>query len=265
VKHSHLGFVDWGIGGLTVLAEVLKQQPNLQITYFSDAGFTPYGKLSANELNQRLQEVFKWLEAKGCDGVVVACNAASAAILQMRSLENTNTSPLPIYDVITPTLRFLQQSTLQRLGVIGGDATVQSHIYRDSLLKLDVTEQSAQPLSALIEEGKLSENDIVPLLKIVFKSFEPKEIQALVLACTHYPAVAAHIYRLHPQWALVDPAVIVGKELLPKLIPAPSPSKMYYSTGSAQQTITSAKKAFGFVIYEVEQLPLSLHSSCSQF
>lgn len=246
--------MDWGIGGLTVLAEVLKHEPNLQITYFSDAGFTPYGKLSANELSQRLQKIFQWLESKGCDGVVVACNAASAALLQTNSvmLQNQNSTRIPIYDVITPTVRFLRASSFERIGVIGGDATVQSHIYRDSLLNLNVIEQSAQPLSALIEEGKLSEEDVLPLLRRIFAKYEDKHVEALVLACTHYPAVANHIARLFPKWSLVDPAMIVSNELHLRLARAVSPSQKYYTTGSIEQTITSAKKAFGFAIPEVE-------------
>ncbi len=266
--------MDWGIGGLTVLAEILKYQPNLQISYFSDAGFTPYGKLSASELTQRLQTIFQWLEAKGCDGVVVACNAASAALLQTSSevlqkagsgRQHKDNFHIPIYDVITPTIQFLKQSPFQRLGVIGGDATVQSHLYRDSLPMLDVTEQSAQPLSALIEEGKLSQEEMEPLLRNIFTHLEPKQIDALVLACTHYPAVAEHIVRLHPQWKLVDPAVIIASELLTHLAPGPAQLRSYSTTGSAKQMITSSMKAFGFTISEVEVLPLSIFSDCSQF
>ncbi len=252
--------MDWGIGGLTVLTEVLKHEPNLQITYFSDAGFTPYGKLSAVELSQRLQKIFHWLESKGCDGIVVACNAASAALLQTNSamLQNQDSTLLPIYDVITPTIRFLRASSFERIGIIGGDATVQSHVYRDSLSKLEVTEQSAQPLSGLIEAGKLSDEDVLPLLRRIFAKYDNNQFEALVLACTHYPALANHIARLFPQWTLVDPAVIVSNELHLKLAPAQSPWQKYYTTGSAEQTITSATKAFGFTIPEVETPALSL-------
>ncbi len=250
-----------------MLAEVLKHEPNLQITYFSDAGFTPYGTLSAVELTQRLQKIFHWLESKGCDGIVVACNAASAALLQTSSevlqkadlrVQYKNNFHAPIYDVITPAIRFLRVSSFQRIGVIGGDATVQSHIYRDSLSKLDVTEQSAQPLSGLIEAGMLSDEDVLPMLRRIFAKYDINQFDALVLACTHYPAVENHITRLFPKWTLVDPAVIVSNELHLKLAPAQSPSQKYYTTGSAEQTISSAAKAFGFTIPEVELLPINL-------
>lgn len=258
MKHSHLGFVDWGIGGLTVLSEVLKLQPQLQITYFSDAGFTPYGKMSAQDLTLRLFQIFEWLKKQGCDGIVVACNAASAALLKTSPelLQNNFDTNTPIYDVITPTLSFLKKSSYQRLGIIGGDATVQSHIYRDSNPLQNVFEQSAQPLSALIEEGKLSDDDVMPLLKTIFKNLEDKNLQALVLACTHYPAVAPHILKLQPTWQHVDPAVVLAKKLSAKLIPSAQATKKFYTTGSAEQTIFSAQKAFQFFIDEVTVLSL---------
>ncbi len=251
MKHSHLGFVDWGIGGLTVLSQVLKHEPRLRITYFSDAGFTPYGKLSAVDLTKRLHEIVGWLQIQGCDGVVIACNAASAALLQTKA-----SFSIPVYDVITSAVIALKAMPYAEIGVIGGDATVQSHVYRDMLHKMNVQELSAQPLSGLIEEGRLTSTVIVPLLKNIFQGFDEKNIEALVLACTHYPAVAHHVAALCPNWQLIDPAEYVASALAPYLLASQSPSQAYYTTGSVEQTIASAEKAFAFHISEVVKISL---------
>lgn len=252
--HRHLGFVDWGIGGLSVLREVLQREPQLQITYVSDSGFTPYGKLSAVELRERLVKIFLLLKSQGCDGIVIACNAASTTVLDLAVFEST-----PIYNVISPTIQALTKSPFKHLGIIGGDRTIDSHIYRDQLMaqtNMSVTENSAQPLSALIEDGQIDSNEVFSLLKNVFSVFQNPPIDGLVLACTHYPAVRNAITQMEPSWTLLDPAVFVAQSLAPSMGFSETPVQNYWTTGSPLEMISSVQKAFGINLTKVQSLSL---------
>lgn len=250
MSYQHLGFIDWGIGGLSVLREIQKRTP-VRATYVSDSGFTPYGKLSKQDLRLRLFKIFSFLKEKNIDAIVVACNAASTAILDVTDFEG-----VPIYNVITPTLNALKQSQDKRLGVIGGDRTVESRVYSQALQTTErlVFEQSTQPLSALIELGKVSEDDVLADLQTLLAPLVAHEIDSLVLACTHYPAISPVIEKNYPQWKLIDPAVYVADELSSHLQSSQSVGlASYFTSGSREEMISAAQKAFGHRIFQLEK------------
>lgn len=201
---ADLVIMDWGIGGLSVYKEIRRRLPHLSILYYSDSGKTPYGKMSSTELKQRLRTVIGFFSTQGVSHFVIACNAASTAL---PALENEfKRKGLHVTGVIARGVDIIRGSKFSDVGVIGGRRTILSKSYTlpFSKSKKNVRGRIAQPLSALIEKGELD----TPLMQKTLKEIlQPlKSCEALVLACTHYPAVSAQIQKILPQTELLDPA-----------------------------------------------------------
>src|SRR5688572_24310587 len=116
-----LGIIDWGIGGVGLLKKIRKDS-TLDILYFSDTGFTPYGKVPAEELKGRLLKVIDFLKVKECDFIAVGCNAASTILPQDKN----------VLGVIEPAIELVTGLKLQSIGIVGGKRTVESEIYKNA-------------------------------------------------------------------------------------------------------------------------------------
>jgi glutamate racemase len=240
--HVKLGVLDWGIGGLGVVAAVRRLRVNVPLLYLSDTGATPYGKLPRRALAQRVDRAIENLRERGATHVLVACNAASTVISEV-------TTPLPVYGVIEPALAELSARAPLRIGVIGGARTVRSGLYRRGLLaaRHEVTQRVAQPLSAYIESAAMSSpaaaRDLVRIVKPL------QRVELLVLACTHYPAIAEQIQAQLPGVELFDPAQAVGRSVARALLRTPRGPRdgtvELLCTGDARAMRTAATRAWG--------------------
>lgn len=203
--------IDWGIGGLSVYREIKRRSPRHRIAYVSDSGFTPYGKLKPADLTRRLVEVCGHLNAQGIREVVIACNAASTAAPTLR---RRLPAEIRIVDVISNGIRLVEKTRHRRVGVIGGRRTITSRVYQSSLKgrRREVVGRIAQPLSALIERGELDSPLMHSTLREILTPL--RSVDALVLACTHYPAVAGLIAKFMPGVALLNPAAMTAEDLL---------------------------------------------------
>jgi glutamate racemase len=233
-----LGIIDWGIGGLDCMARIRAQCPHLDITYFSDSGYTPYGRVPPGELSERVATVVDMIAV---DHVIVACNAAST-ILPKTPLS------IPVQGVIEHGVEAVLATTLGRVGVIGGQRTIESGAYGQPLRAAGCTvwERVAQPLSALIEAGRLDGPEVVTQITDILSDLG--QIECLVLACTHYPALVPLFERLLPGVLLVDPMdtlVTRTMECWSLDTQLGTGHSMVWTTGSIEQTRRSAKGAFG--------------------
>lgn len=135
-----LAILDYGIGGLDLYSRLKKINPNFPITYFSDSGAVPYGKLDEDSLTLRLQTIINWLKSRGVEQLVIACHSASTVAHRL--------SGIPIISMIAATKETILQnaSSIQKLGIIGGGRTIDSATYRNYAqeLKLDVVDHNAQ-------------------------------------------------------------------------------------------------------------------------
>ncbi len=201
-----LAVLDWGIGGLSVYNAL---EPALggecSILYFSDAGATPYGKLGPAVLKQRLLAVVLALAEKyGVRHFVIACNAASTVLpgLQVAFQKRG----LLVTGVIDRGVELLAATPFRRAGVIGGRRTILSRVFPTRLRtsKGQVVGRIAQPLSAMIERGELDSERMHATLSTTLRPLQTCD--ALLLACTHYPAIAVQISRHLPGCRLLDPA-----------------------------------------------------------
>lgn len=244
-RHA-LAIVDWGIGGLGVRLALRTLAPALPVLYLSDTGAPPYGTLSRRALSSRLVTIANLARAEGASLLVVACNAASSALdLPL---------PLPSVDMITPAVALVRTSGCRSVGVIGGRRTIRSGVYRRRLGAhgLTVHQRIAQPLSARIEAGHPRGPETDALVARILRPLAG--VDALLLACTHYPAARASITRALPRVPLLDPAAAVARAALTALgARAPQPgADRIVTTGDPAAMRHAAQRAFGLQLGPIE-------------
>ncbi len=230
-----IGIIDWGIGGLSVYSSLRKSGKTTDVVYFSDSGNTPYGKLSREKLRSRFHEIGTFLKSKGCNEVLVACNAASSAI----DNETEIFGDLPFHSIIPAAIQCVKTSPAKTIGVIGGERTIESGIYQKQLSDRDSHFAITQNLSAMVEAGELKGHWVETQVRVLLNSL-PK-FDALLLACTHYPALNPVFKKLFPEAELLDPAdeMIKAREL-----PAGKSDFTFFTTGHLDSSKSPAMKAF---------------------
>lgn len=259
-----LGVVDWGIGGMGFYRGWHAALPEAPVIYLSDAGATPYGKLPRARLAQRLEEVVGLLAAEGASRVVVACNAASTVVAEVAS-------PVPLTGIIAAgiaaALEVARRSAARRregrpeIGVIGGGRTIRAGLHRRALVAggLAVRQRIAQPLSALIEAGCLGGPVLEAALDEILHPL--RGVDLLLLACTHYPAIAPQIAARLPGAVLIDPA----EHLVATLAARPARGRAgaedrFLTTGDPGQMQVAARAAFGVELRRVERVWIGTRS-----
>jgi glutamate racemase len=183
-----IGVFDSGMGGLTVVAEMIRQLPHESIIYFGDTARVPYGPKSPDTVLRYSREITSYLKGEGVKALVIACNTATAHALPALRREYD----MPIVGVIEPGARAAAAATkTKRVGVIGTAGTIKSRAYEKEIKKLlpdaEVTAQACALFVPLIEEGW---DDTEPTRAIARNYLAPlvaAEVDTLVLGCTHYP------------------------------------------------------------------------------
>lgn len=183
-----IGVFDSGIGGLTVVRELIRQLPNESIIYFGDTARVPYGPKSPDTVLRYSREIIAFLEDQGVKAVVVACNTATAHALPALREENA----LPIVGVIEPGARAAARATLTgRVGVIGTQGTINSRAYERAIEALspdsDITAIACPLFVPLVEEGWLDTEATRLIAQEYLTPLRNAEVDTVVLGCTHYP------------------------------------------------------------------------------
>ena len=215
MSQQPIGVFDSGIGGLTVLRELLTRLPGESFVYFGDTARVPYGTKSAETVQRFSRENVHFLLDRNVKMVVVACNTASSHALPMLESE----FEVPIVGVIEPGVRAAVEATRDgRIGVIGTAATVRSNAYPSKIqAKLPdamVISQACPLFVPLVEEGWIDS----PLTRMVareyLKVYDGTGIDTLVLGCTHYPLLKGVIGEaVGKDVVLVDSAVETAREV----------------------------------------------------
>lgn len=182
-----IGVFDSGIGGLTVVREIISLMPNENIIYFGDTARVPYGNKSAEVVRQYAAQDAKFLLSKNVKMIVVACNTASAVALDVvKSISN-----VPTIGVIQPTaMEALTHVKSKGIGVIGTLATINSCAYSSELRKhnetLPILSRACPLFVPLAEEG-LFDHPATEILAREYLIDLIGKIDVLILGCTHYP------------------------------------------------------------------------------
>ena len=237
-----IGVFDSGIGGLTVVRELLHQMPNESLIYFGDTARVPYGNKSPATVRRYAREILDFLLGREVKMVVVACNTASAHALE----ELRRVAPVPVEGVIDPGARAaVAASRSGRIGVIGTAGTIASGAYERAIHAhagaAAVVAQACPLFVPLVEEGWLDH----PATRLVAESYlgglAAHDIDTLVLGCTHYPLLKPLLAEvLGPAITLIDSAEQTARAVAATL---------------AHSTLHAPKAAAGGVHFVVSDAP----------
>lgn len=182
-----IGVFDSGVGGLTVVKELRSLLPAEDVVYFGDTARVPYGNKSIPVIRRFSLEIARFLESMRVKMLVIACNTATALALEYLKRQ----TDLPIIGVIEPGVRAAVNAGKGRIGVIGTSATIRSEAYQARLRRLrpqDVILAKSCPLLVpLVEENLLDAPITKMALEMYLSDWREAGIDALILACTHYP------------------------------------------------------------------------------
>jgi glutamate racemase len=188
VNDKPIGVFDSGIGGLTVVRELMRQLPHESIIYFGDTARVPYGPKSPETVVRYSREITTFLKNQGVKAVVIACNTATAhALLTLRKEFD-----LPMIGVIGAGARAAARATKSgNVGVIGTQGTINSRAYERAIAHelptANIIVRACPLFVPLVEEGWL-ESDATSLIASEYLGgFVDAKIDTLVLGCTHYP------------------------------------------------------------------------------
>lgn len=215
VEQRPIGVFDSGIGGLTVLKELLERLPGESFVYFGDTARVPYGTKSAETVLRFSRENVNLLLNRGVKSIVVACNTASALALPLLQ----NDYPVPVIGVIEPGVRAaVGTSKNGRIGVIGTAGTIRSGAYQAGIGRLRpeafIRAKSCPLFVPLAEEGWVDGKVAELVAQEYLRVFKNENIDTLVLGCTHYPLLKTVIGRvMGPDVRLVDSAVETALEM----------------------------------------------------
>ncbi|MCF8379964.1 MAG: glutamate racemase [Bacteroidales bacterium] len=212
-----IGLFDSGVGGLTVAAAIKQVLPNESMIYFGDTAHLPYGDKSKETIVQYSLNIAQFLLNKGCKIILIACNSASAnAFEEVRTFVGERAVVL---NVIDPVVEYVgNEPSLKNIGVIGTKATINSGSYSNGIqsLRPDVNVSSlATPLFVpMIEEGFIFDDISNGIIRSYLSRPELKEVDSLILACTHYPIIMNQIHRFFNfRVNIIDSAQIVAERL----------------------------------------------------
>ncbi len=209
-----IGIFDSGIGGLTVLAALRRRFPGERYLYLGDTARLPYGTKSSETVVRYALRAARFLADHGIKLLVVACNTASAAALEV--LEEA--MPVPVIGVVRPGARAALTGSPRRVGVIATESTVASGAYPRALAALrpgiEVISQPCPLFVPLAEEGWLEHPVTREVARIYLEPLANAGVDTLILGCTHYPLLRPAIAAAAGETTrLVDSAEAVAEEV----------------------------------------------------
>ena len=250
-----IGIFDSGVGGLTVAKEIKRLLPNENLIYFGDTKNLPYGEKSREAIIGYSTKIAKFLLEKNCKAIVIACNTATANALNdvLEVVENK----VPVIDVINPVAEKVAYEIHTNVGVIATKATVNSGLYRKSIRKhnkfIKVDELATPLLVPAIEEGFKNHPITHSIIYNYLSNNKLKNIETLILGCTHYPLLIDEIKQYYGNRVrVIDSPHIVASQL--KIIldqhhllntENPNPEYQFFLSDITKNFEKISKKFFG--------------------
>ena len=238
---TKLGVFDSGLGGLTVLAELLQRRPHHDYVYFGDTAHVPYGSRVAENVVSLVTEIAKYLVGEGCQGLILACNTSSAlALNRLRDVV-----PVPIIGVIETAATQAAKVTRGQVSVMANPLTAGSGVYAKTIAQEaqrlgkacpKVEEIGCPELVSIVEEERLYTEEARIILEQYAERLRAVGTDTLVLGCTHYPLLLP-VFRpmLGESMEIVNPA-----DLIPDFLHAELDDR----TGDVQYRVSGAPKSF---------------------
>lgn len=260
-KDRPIGIFDSGVGGLTVLRQIIRELPDESTIYLGDTARVPYGIRSPKAVIRYSYENIRFLFSKDIKLLVVACNTVSSF-----SLDGIKSSTkIPVIGVIEPGAKAAVRSTKnKRIGIIGTEATIKSGSYVKSIKAIDKDVSVFGlpcPLFVPLAEEGWTEGDIaIMVAERYLNKIKDKGIDTLILGCTHYPLlkkVISHV--MGKDVKLIDSAIEVAQEIRKTLEitglkrrQKEKPLREFYVTDSPERFVRVGERFLGQKIEHIE-------------
>ncbi|MFA5165568.1 MAG: glutamate racemase [Candidatus Omnitrophota bacterium] len=263
MKDRPIGVFDSGVGGLTVVKQLMREMPNEDIVYFGDTARVPYGTKSASTIRKFSIENILFLLNFDVKLVIIACNTSSAIGLPFLGKYFS----VPIIGVIKPGAKAAMRSTRNgRIGVIGTRATIASGAYEDEVRSINpkakVFSRSCPLFVPLAEEGWANDGIAGAAAKKYLSGLKQTGIDTVILGCTHYPLLRKAISgALGKGVELVDSAEETAKEAKELLEKCgmknrgnKAGSAKFYVSDAPEKFLEVARKFLGREVKKAEQV-----------
>jgi glutamate racemase len=254
-----IGIFDSGIGGLTVAHAIQQVLPHERMIYFGDTAHLPYGDKSEAAIQAYSIKIADVLLKMDCKVIVIACNSASSAAYEL--LKEYVGKRAHIVNVIDPMVELVTQRFAgKRVGLIGTKRTVQSGVYRKKVDEAQTNielHQLATPLLVhMIEEGFFDNRISHDIIDQYLSDTSLQNIDALILACTHYPLIKKEISEYYQHTvSVLDSSEQVAASLHRYLLragllnDAPAPTHQFLVSDYTESFEASTKLFFGELVY----------------
>ena len=258
-----IGVFDSGYGGLTVLKEIVATLSAYDYIYLGDNARAPYGPRSFDTVYHYTLQCVEWFFKKGCSLVILACNTASAKALRTLQ-QNDLATKYPgkrVLGVIRPTTEQIGQLTKTgKVGVLGTSGTVRSLSYPIEIEKfypdVEVYQEACPMWVPLIENGEYENEGAQYFIKKNLSNLlgKAKDIDTVLLACTHYPLIKNQIEKLLPaDVTVISQASLVSESLKDYLARHPEIDEkcskngevIFFTTDSAEDFNINGSKFYG--------------------
>lgn len=209
-----IGVFDSGVGGLSVLRSMRAQMPSEKMIYFGDQGHVPYGARPMKQIQNFSEAITRFLLEQGSKLIVVACNTASAAALTYLR----RTFPDVPFVGMEPAVKPAAETTKTgKVGVLATPATFQGALYASVVERfgagVELFQHTCPGLVGQIEKGELDSKETRAILEGALLPMLEKNIDTVVLGCTHYPFVIPLIQKIVGENVrVIDPAPAVARQ-----------------------------------------------------
>lgn len=211
MRNRPIGMFDSGVGGLTIYKEIKHAFPNEKIIYLGDTKRFPYGSKTKESIIEISKECIEFLISQNVKLIIIACGTATS--LALDTLKNLY--DIPIIGIIEPTVNYIKDKNYKNIGVIATRGTIKSNTWelklKQSIDNINVKNKACPLLAPLAEEG-WTDNLIA---KLIVKEYlrNLKDIDALILGCTHYPMFEKIIKKELPNTSIISPGFIIANYL----------------------------------------------------
>lgn len=266
VRNRPIGVFDSGLGGLTVVNQLIQHLPQESIIYFGDTARVPYGTKSPETVRKFAVQIIRFLQSQGVKLIVVACNTVSSVAME-KILE---LSDVPVIGVIEPGSRAaLQKSKNRRIGVIGTSATVSAGKYNSVLLSMSpdvaVFSQACPLFVPLVEEGWIGSAVTEMVARIYLEPVMRQSVDTLILGCTHYPIIKDTIKKIvDNKIEIVDSAIQTALEVRELLKSerllndsGSEPEHLFYVSDFPQKFEDIARRLLGRPLENIRRITLA--------
>lgn len=260
-RNKSIGIFDSGFGGLDIMRGIVKTLPEYDYIYLGDTARVPYGIRSKEAICGFTKEAVDFLFSKNCELIIFACNTASSdalRIIQQEHIPKSHNGKKALGVLIPSAQEAVKYTKNNKVGVIATSATVKSKSFARELKKLDdkikIFQKSCPLLVLLVESGKQNSHEAEAILKKYLRPLMDKNIDTLILGCTHYGVLEPKIKKIAgKKIRVINQSKIVGKKLEDYLIRHPEIEKkigrnkgrIFYSTDLTDKFQKLGRKFYG--------------------